>query len=44
VGSVQGYVDTSLGGSSLHSCCEVEADQAFAERPLGLQAAPAIVS
>jgi hypothetical protein len=42
VDAVQGYVDSTLGDSSENACYEVDADQAFAERPLGLPAQPAI--
>jgi hypothetical protein len=38
--SLQEYVDEALGDSSVNTIYEVQADQAFAERPLGLQAAP----
>jgi hypothetical protein len=43
VEAVQGYVDATLGDSSENACFEVDADLAFAERPLGL-AAPAAVA
>ena len=33
---VQGYVDSTLGDSSDNLCYEVDAEQAFAEQPLGL--------
>jgi hypothetical protein len=36
VEDVQGYVDSTLGDSSDNRCYEVDADQAFAEQPLGL--------
>lgn len=39
VADVQGYVDDALGDASVNSCWEVEGDQAFADRPLGLQTA-----
>jgi hypothetical protein len=42
VGSVQEYVDSTLGDSSVNTCYEVDAEQAFAERPLGLPASAAI--
>jgi hypothetical protein len=42
VQAVQEYVDSTLGDSSQNTCYEVDADQAFAERPLGLPATPAI--
>jgi hypothetical protein len=40
VASVQDWVDSTLGDSSDNLCYPVNADQAFAERPLGLSAAP----
>jgi hypothetical protein len=42
VEAVQGYVDSTLGDSSKNTSYEVDADQAFAERPLGLPASLAI--
>jgi hypothetical protein len=36
VDDVQGYVDATLGDSSENRCYEVDAEQAFAEQPLGL--------
>jgi hypothetical protein len=42
VDAIQEYVDTTLGDSSLNACYEVDAEQAFAERPLGLPASAAI--
>jgi hypothetical protein len=33
---VQGYVDSTLGGSSENRCYEVAAEQAFARQPLGI--------
>jgi hypothetical protein len=44
VASVQGYVDAVLGDSSVNTCYEVDAGPAFAERPLGLAAAPTIAA
>ncbi|HSV41682.1 MAG TPA: hypothetical protein VLI04_23150 [Nocardioidaceae bacterium] len=44
VQSIQDYVDTVLGDSSVNTCYEVNPDAAFAERPLGLPAAPALAS
>ena len=41
VDEIQEYVDSTLGDSSINRCYEVNGDQAFAERPLGLPAAPA---
>jgi len=40
VESVQGFVDETLGDSSENLCYSVAADQAFADRPLGLPATP----
>ena len=40
VDSIQDWVDTTLGDSSENVCYAVAADQAFAERPVGLQATP----
>jgi hypothetical protein len=42
VEEVQAYVDSTLGDSSENICYEVDAEQAFAERPLGLQSRPAV--
>lgn len=36
VESIQQYVDDVLGASSINICYEVNAEPAFAERPLGL--------
>jgi hypothetical protein len=36
VEDIQRYVDTTLDDSSENTCYEVDADQAFAEQPLGL--------
>jgi hypothetical protein len=41
---IQEYVDSTLGDSSHNMCYEVDADQAFAERPLGLPASPTIAA
>jgi hypothetical protein len=38
VEAVQRYVDSTLGDSSDNLCYEVDAEQAFAEQPLGLPA------
>lgn len=40
VESVQDWVDTTLGDSSENICYPVAAEQAFADRPLGLPATP----
>ena len=40
--AVQGYVDSTLGDSSVNTCWEVDAANAFAEQPLGLQTPAAI--
>lgn len=37
VSDVQGYVDSTLGDSSVNTCFEVAAEQAFSERPVGIQ-------
>lgn len=37
VEDVQGYVDSALGDSSENTCWEVNAEMAFAERPLGIK-------
>lgn len=37
VDAIQEYVDSTLGDSSDNRCYEVDAEQAFAERPLGLR-------
>ena len=42
VDEVQGYVDRTLGDSSENACFEVDGEQAFAERPLGLPETAAI--
>ena len=40
VDDVQRFVDEAMGSSSVNTCYEVDAEQAFADRPLGLQQAP----
>ena len=42
VEAVQGYVDATLGDSSVNTCFEVDDEQAFAEQPLGLRTPSAI--
>jgi hypothetical protein len=42
VEAIQEYVDSTLGDSSENTCYDVDAEQAFAERPLGLPASAAI--
>ena len=42
VKEIQDYVDSTLGDSSRNTCYEVDAEQAFAERPLGLPASAEI--
>ena len=42
VDDVQRYADKDLGDASINTCYEVNAEQAFAERPLGLAASPAM--
>ena len=44
VDAVQRYVDDTLGDSSVNACYPVDADNAFAERPLGLPAAPSLAA
>jgi hypothetical protein len=44
VESVREYVDSTLGDSSENTCYEVDANQAFAERPSGLPASPAAIA
>ena len=44
VEAIQQYVDSTLGDSSRNACYEVDAGQAFAERPLGLPAAPTLAA
>ena len=40
VEAVQQYVDEVLGDASTNTCYEVDAEPAFAERPLGLATRP----
>lgn len=42
VAAVQEYVDETLGDARVNSCFEVDAEQAFAEQPLGLRTPAAI--
>jgi len=42
VADIQGYVDAVLGDSSENTCFEVDAEQAFAEQPLGLRTPAAV--
>ena len=42
VEAIQGYVDSTLGDSSVNTCWEVDAEHAFAEQPLGLSTPDAI--
>jgi hypothetical protein len=44
VESVREYVDSTLGDSSENTCYEVDANQAYAERPSGLPASPAAIA
>jgi hypothetical protein len=44
VDAVQRYVDDVLGDSSVNTTYGVDAEQAFAERPLGLPASPTIAA
>jgi hypothetical protein len=42
VQSIQDYVDSTLGDSSKNECFEVASEQAFADRPEGLQKSAAV--
>jgi hypothetical protein len=42
VQEIQDYVDSTLGDASINTCFEVDAEQAFAEQPLGLRTPAAI--
>ena len=42
VESIQEYVDSTLGDSTVNTCYEVDREQAFAEQPLGLRTPSAI--
>ncbi|MEV6236180.1 hypothetical protein [Lentzea sp. NPDC051838] len=42
--AVQGWVDSVLGDASENRSYAVDADRAFAERPLGLASAPALTA
>ena len=44
VESVQDYVDSTLGDSSVNTCYAVNDDQAFADQPSALRGAPAGVA
>ena len=44
VAAIQQYVDSTLGDSSVNTCYEVDAEQAFAERPLGLPTSSSIAA
>lgn len=44
VADVQEYVDESLGDSATNHCFEVDAEQAFFERPLGLNSSAPVGS
>ena len=44
VQAIQEYVDSTLGDSSQNTCYQADAEQAFAERPLGLPASPTIAA
>jgi hypothetical protein len=37
VDAVQGYVDSTLGDSSVNTFYEVDSDQAFSQHPLGIR-------
>lgn len=40
--AIQAYVDSTLGDSSENTCYEIDAEKAFAERPLGLPESAAV--
>ncbi len=42
VESIREYVDATLGDSSDNDCYDVDAEHAFAERPLGLAPSPTV--
>jgi hypothetical protein len=42
VQSIQRYVDTTLGDSSVNTCYEVDAAQSFAQQPSGIRESAAI--
>lgn len=42
VEAIQQYVDDTLGDSSENKCYEIDAEKAFAERPLGLPESAAV--
>jgi hypothetical protein len=42
VRAIQEHVDSTLGDASINTCFEVDAEQAFAEQPLGLRTPAAI--
>ncbi|CAH0201084.1 hypothetical protein SRABI26_01919 [Arthrobacter sp. Bi26] len=42
VEAIQRYVDTTLGDSSVNTCYEVDAAQAFAQQPSGIREFAAI--
>ena len=44
VREIQEYVDSTLEDSSQNTCYEVDSEQAFAERPLGLPASSTIAA
>ena len=44
VDAVQGYADRTLGDTSVNTSFEVNSEQAFSERPLGLPAEPALTA
>ena len=44
VESIQTYVDSTLGDSARNLCYEVNAEAAFADRPLGLAPSPRVTA
>jgi hypothetical protein len=44
VQDVQTYVDETLGDSATNDCYEIDAEQAFSERPLGLAGSASVAS
>jgi hypothetical protein len=42
VDAVQGYVDATLGSSSVNTCYEVDSEFAFARLPLGVRESAAV--
>ena len=42
VAAIQDYVDATLGDSSINTCYEVDADNAFSRHPLGIREVAAV--